>query len=78
MTVTNPSSALEMVRGMRSPASSTRRMMNCPALALAATRGAYTEIWLISGVSTRLSAISYFFTCFFSSSVAGPQSGPAV
>ena len=45
-------SALEMVRGIRSPFSSTRRMMNCPAFALAATSGAWTEIWLISGVST--------------------------
>ena len=54
VTVPFSGSVSAMVRGIRSPYSSTRRMMNCPAFAFRA----------ISGASTSSSVTVGFSSCF--------------
>src|SRR5450759_44529 len=59
--VTVPASGLEdlMVRGMRSPLSCRRRMMNCPGRCLRAIRGASMTNCLILSPTVRASKILY-------------------
>ena len=64
LTVPSLGSVPATVRGIRSPSSSTRKMMNCPGSALLATRGARISICVTVGFSSFFLTILYMTRSF--------------
>ena len=70
VTVPLTGSVSAMVRGIRSPYSSTRRMMNCPAFAFRAISGASTSSSVTVAFSSRFRTILTMSSPLFASASA--------